>query len=69
MRTTLNVDEELLEVLMRLSGTASKSEAVNLAIAEYVRRRKIDQLKRLSGELSLEENWQELRDLERAESS
>ncbi|MFB6272533.1 MAG: type II toxin-antitoxin system VapB family antitoxin [Salinibacter sp.] len=68
MRTTLNVDAELLDALMGLSKATSKSDAVNQAIAEYVRRRKLERLKQLSGELRLDENWDDLRRLEQAES-
>lgn len=68
MRTTLNIDAELLDALMGFSKAASKSDAVNQAIAEFVRRRKLERLKQLSGELRLDENWDDLRRLEQAEA-
>lgn len=69
MRTTLDLEEDLLQQLLELSRAKTKSQAVNLAIAEYVRQRKIRLLKGLSGRLQLEENWEKLRQLELDEPS
>jgi len=68
MRTTLDLEEDLLQQLLEISKAKSKSRAVNLAIADYVRRQKIRQLTKLSGCLKLEENWRALRELELGES-
>jgi len=64
MRTTLNLETGLLEELMALSDVKSKSNAVNEAIAEYVRRRKLQRLKSLSGQVELDQNWTALRQME-----
>lgn len=64
MRTTLDLEEDLLQQLLEISKARTKSRAVNLAIADYVRRQKRQQLKKLSGRLRLEENWRALRELE-----
>ncbi len=69
MRTTLDLEEDLLQQLLEISKAKTKNRAVNLAIADYVRRQKRQQLKRLSGRLRLEENWHALRELELEESS
>ena len=38
--------------------------AVHLAIAEFIRRKKLEGLKALSGKVRIADNWQELEELE-----
>lgn len=38
--TRIDLDDELLPDLMRLSGTKTKKDAVNVALREYVMRRR-----------------------------
>ncbi len=38
MRTTLDIDEKLLEDAVKLSGVSSKTAAVEAALDEYVKR-------------------------------
>ena len=64
MQITLNLEEDMLEALLNLSDARNRSAAVNEAIAEYVRRHKLDQLKGLSGQIEIDENWEKLRGLE-----
>ena len=40
MATTLNINPELLAEAMRLSGAKTKKEVVNMALEEFVRRKK-----------------------------
>ena len=66
MRTTLDVDEKLLEEIVELTGETSKSKAVNKALEEYVRRMRIDHLLSLLGKLDLDlDDWYEFRHMER----
>ena len=67
MRTTLELDEKALDEVRKLTGEKNKGKAVNLALAEYIRRRKLDDLRKLLGTLELEDNWRELEELELAE--
>ena len=64
MRTTLDVDEKLLGEAAKLAGEKNKGRAVNKALAEFVRRRKIEELRKLLGEIDLVDNWRELEELE-----
>lgn len=64
MRTTLNLDEELIKELMKVTGAKTKVEAIHLAISEFIRRKKLEGLKALSGKIRIAENWQELEELE-----
>jgi Arc/MetJ family transcription regulator len=54
MRTTLDIPEELLEEARRVLGFKSKTDTVVLSLQELIRRRRIDELKRLMGSVELE---------------
>lgn len=65
MRTTINVDDSIIEDLMKYSGAKSKTGAVNEAIVEYVRSKKIETLISLLDEIEFEDDWEEFRHLDR----
>ena len=44
MRTTLNVDDDLLESIVEATGEKNKSKAVNAALKEYIRRKHVQEL-------------------------
>ncbi|MGH7806008.1 MAG: type II toxin-antitoxin system VapB family antitoxin, partial [Candidatus Binatia bacterium] len=54
MRTTLDIPEELIEEARKLLGFKSKTDAVILSLRELVRRRRIDELKKLMGTIRLD---------------
>lgn len=64
MRTTINLDEKLLEEVVCMSGEKDKGRAVNAALAEYIRRRRLQQLRALRGKIDLVDNLDELKRLE-----
>lgn len=64
MRTTLNIDKNLLEDVLSATGEKDKGRAVNRALAEFIRLRRLDQLRALRGKIDIEDNLDEL---ERAE--
>ncbi|MCH7746330.1 MAG: type II toxin-antitoxin system VapB family antitoxin [Chloroflexi bacterium] len=64
MRTTLDVDEKLMETMLKMTGEKSKSKAVNKAMKDFVRRRSIDDLRAMAGKIDLIDNWRELEELE-----
>jgi len=68
MRTTVNVDERIFRDLMRYTDAQTKTEAVNKAIAEWVRRKRIDELRARRGNVCWEGNLEEIRALEIKES-
>ena len=43
MRTTLNIDSNLLEKVLDATGEKTKSGAVNAALKEYIRRKHIQE--------------------------
>ena len=68
MRTTLDIDAELIEEAVRLSGRRTKAAAVEAALREYVRLRRKEILLELPGRVRLEEDWRALREAELDES-
>ncbi len=55
MRATLNIPDELISDLMRETGTKTKTQAISLAIQDYVKRRRLERLLKLQGNLSVED--------------
>lgn len=68
MRTTINVDEEIIRDLMCFTDAKTKTEAVNHAITEWVRRKRIDLLRAKRGKIAWKGNLDEMRSLELAEN-
>ena len=64
MRTTLDIDEELLGDVVKATGERTKSKAVSLALTEYIRALKTDQLRAMAGKIDIIDNWRELEELE-----
>ena len=64
MITTLDVDERLLNSVIKITGEKSKSKAVNKALEEYIQKVKIQQLKSLSGKVKIIDTWQNWRKME-----
>jgi Arc/MetJ family transcription regulator len=53
MRTTLAINEKLLDEAKELSGARTKKEAVEIALDEFIRRRKARKLLDLEGKVEL----------------
>jgi len=51
MRTTLNIDDEMLRIVQEETGARTKSQAVHEALKDFVRRRKIEKLIQLGGKV------------------
>lgn len=64
MRTTLDLDEKLIEQLMKVTSAKTKTDAIHQAAAELIRRKKLDKLKSLSGKLRLDLDWKQLEGIE-----
>ena len=54
MRTTLDIPETLIDEARRLLGFKSKTDTVILSLQELVRRKRIEELKKLMGSVRLE---------------
>lgn len=64
MRTTLDLDANLVKELVAATGAKTKTEAIHVAIAEFLRRRRLEGLKALSGKVRLDLDWRELEERE-----
>jgi hypothetical protein len=64
MRTTLDLNEKLMRELMNVTAAKTKTDAIHQAAAELIRRKKLDQLKSLSGTIHLDLNWKSLEQAE-----
>ena len=53
MRTTLAINEELLNEVKLLSGAKTKKDAVEKALLDFIRRRKAKKLLQLEGKIEL----------------
>ena len=67
MRTTLDVDPDLLDAVVETTGERSKTRAVNKALKEYVRRRRVAELREIAGNIDIVNNLRELEALEMKE--
>ena len=64
MRTTLEIDPKLVAEAVKLTGEKNKGRAVSKALEEYIRRKKIEELRVSLGKLNLDDTWYELRHME-----
>ncbi|MBT3380801.1 MAG: type II toxin-antitoxin system VapB family antitoxin [Lentisphaerae bacterium] len=67
MRTTLTIDDPLLKAAEQLTGEQSRSKAVNAALTEWVRLRRLQELKALRGTMDIRYELAPMRALEVAE--
>lgn len=54
MRTTLDIPEPLMEEARQLLGFKSKTDTVVLSLQELIRRKRIEELKAMMGQVRLE---------------
>jgi hypothetical protein len=64
MRATLNIPDNLISEVQKLSGEKSKTNAIIVAMKEFVRERKIRDLISLRGKIQIEDVTEELENLE-----
>ena len=61
MRTTLNIRNDLIEELVRLTGETTRTAAVNRALREYLMWRRRQAIKGLTGRIHVDLDWRGLR--------
>ena len=61
MRTTLDIDERLLDTVLQATGERSKSAAVNKVLGDYIRQIKIDEIRAAAGKFQLDDTRAEQR--------
>ncbi|MBK5275081.1 MAG: type II toxin-antitoxin system VapB family antitoxin [Desulfuromonadales bacterium] len=58
MRATLNIPDELIDEVQRLSGEKTKTQAIVTVMEDYVRRKKMEDLLALRGKISIDYDWE-----------
>lgn len=61
MRTTINIDDEVLKFVIKETGASTKTGAVREALEDFVRRKKIEKLIALKGKVKFDVDWKTLR--------
>lgn len=61
MRTNIELNQELIEEIMRLTAISTKKEVVHRALEEYLRRLKLNELAGLAGKINWEGDLEEMR--------
>jgi Arc/MetJ family transcription regulator len=49
MRTTIDINEELIKSVMKKAGARTKKDAIVIALKDYLRHKKVEELKGLIG--------------------
>ena len=65
-RTTLDLDEALLEAAVAAAGARTKTEAIEMALRELIRNRQREQLRRELGTFEIDLTLEQLRRNRRA---
>jgi len=65
MRTTVTIEHDILEELLKETKAKSKASAVKEAINDYIRRAKLKKIKSLKGKLEFDMTADEIRHHER----
>jgi metal-responsive CopG/Arc/MetJ family transcriptional regulator len=58
MRATLNIPDELIDEVQRLSGEKTKTQAIVTVMEDYVQRKKMEDLLALRGKISIDYDWE-----------
>ena len=64
MRATLNIPDDLVAEVQKISGEKSKTRAITIAMKEFVRQKKIKELIALAGKIKVEDVTETLENLE-----
>ena len=67
MRTTLNLDDRLMQSIMKISGMKNKTEIIHQALVDFLSKRVRENIKNAYGKLNFELNVREYRNRELAE--
>ena len=65
MRTTMTIEHEIIDELLKETKARSKASAVKEAISDYLRRAKIEKIKSMKGRLAFDISADRIRHDER----
>lgn len=64
MRATLNIPDDLISEVQKISGEKSKTKAITVAMKEFIRQKKIKELIALRGKVRVDYDWEKEERLE-----
>lgn len=64
MRATLNIPDELIEEVKKITGARTKTEAIVISLREIIRKKRIEKLIALKGKIDIDDVSEELEGLE-----
>jgi Arc/MetJ family transcription regulator len=64
MRTTINIQDGLMEALLTHTKAKTKTKAVELSIREYLEKKSIEDIVSLSGKINIDADWQKMEEVE-----
>ena len=64
MHTTITIADTIFGELMRFTQAKTRTDAINQALSEWVRRQKLEKLKALRGKIRFDAEIDDLRQLE-----
>jgi Arc/MetJ family transcription regulator len=64
MRTTINIQDDLIRELLLRSKAKNKSKAIEAAIKQYIEKKAIEDLIDLSGKIDIDPDWQKAEEME-----
>ena len=64
MRATLNIPDDLLSLVQKITGEKSKTKAITIAMKEYIRQKRIKELLALRGKIQIDYDWEKEEELE-----
>lgn len=54
MKSTITLDAKLIEEVMKVTPAKTKTRAVTIALAEHVRRKKVEELRSMLGKVDID---------------
>lgn len=58
MRTTINIQDGLMDRLLSGTKAKTKTKAVEIAIKDYIEKKSIEDLLSLSGKIDIDPDWE-----------
>ena len=64
MRTTINLNDDLVDDVIHMTNINNRSEAIRVALSSYVKMKQREKLLLLRGKVEITDSWESLRELE-----
>jgi len=64
MRATLNIPDDLISEVQKISGEKSKTKAITIAMQEFVKQKKLKELIALKGKIQIDYDWEKEEEIE-----